>query len=71
MHLKTLAKVGPDQHEWLEFFGRRYDLTYRDLVRSVGYKGQPMLLSMWLCLICTKANLMRDVAWIVVPIAAT
>lgn len=71
MPLRAFAKVAPDQREWLEFFGRRYDQTYGDLVTSVGYKGDPMLLSMWLCLICTKANLMKDVAWIGAPIAAT
>ena len=69
MSLKAFAKVMPDQCEWLEFFGRRYNEKYKDLANAVGYKGDPMLLSMWLCLICTKANLMKDLAWIWVPIA--
>jgi hypothetical protein len=38
LSLRRFGAVCPDQSKWISFFGRRYDMTYAELARDIGYK---------------------------------
>jgi hypothetical protein len=47
----------------MAFFGRRYEATYFEFAKSIEYQGDPLLISMWLCIICSRHTLTYDPVW--------